>query len=211
MGIEPSLGNNQQVSEDDTGAFLQLDFNVDLAGLPVRGNVGARYVQTDVDGHRLQLRRWRAGEDHGRERLRQAAAVDQPRRGLRGRLPGAPGVLGGHDAPGTRQPGAVHDDQRLRQQPDRDLRQHLPRSVRGGRLRPVVRVVLRRGGAAVAGVLLQGHRHVRQHRARHASVHRQSVRTAGRARHRGLRHGARAARRPPTGCSRCRATRPAAT
>jgi TonB-dependent receptor len=48
MGIETALGNNQQVSEDDTGAFLQLDFNVDLAGLPVRGNFGARYVQTDL-------------------------------------------------------------------------------------------------------------------------------------------------------------------
>jgi TonB-dependent receptor len=49
MGIEPSLGNNQEVSEDDIGAFLQFDFNVDLAGLPVRGNVGARYVQTDLE------------------------------------------------------------------------------------------------------------------------------------------------------------------
>ena len=57
MGIEPSLGNNQQVSEDDTGAFLQLDFNVDLAGLPVRGNVGARYVQTDVEATGYTLRR----------------------------------------------------------------------------------------------------------------------------------------------------------
>ena len=48
MGIEPALGNNQNVSEDDSGGFLQLDFDVDFAGLPLRGNAGVRYVQTDV-------------------------------------------------------------------------------------------------------------------------------------------------------------------
>jgi TonB-dependent receptor len=44
-----ALGNNQQVTEDDTGAYLQLDFAFDLLGLPFRGNVGARYVQTDLE------------------------------------------------------------------------------------------------------------------------------------------------------------------
>jgi TonB-dependent receptor len=48
MGIEPSLGNNQQVDEDDTGMYLQLDFQLDVLGRPLRGNVGARYVDTDV-------------------------------------------------------------------------------------------------------------------------------------------------------------------
>jgi TonB-dependent receptor len=47
MGIEPALGNNQSVTEDDTGAWAQLDFRFELFGLPFRGNVGLRYVQTD--------------------------------------------------------------------------------------------------------------------------------------------------------------------
>jgi TonB-dependent receptor len=48
MGIEPSLGNNQSVDEDDTGMYLQLDFGFDALGMPVRGNVGVRHVDTDV-------------------------------------------------------------------------------------------------------------------------------------------------------------------
>jgi TonB-dependent receptor len=46
LGIEPSLGNNQTVEEEDTGVFVQLDFGFDAFDTPFRGNVGARYVQT---------------------------------------------------------------------------------------------------------------------------------------------------------------------
>lgn len=46
LGIETSLGNNQKVEEEDTGVFAQLDFRFDALGIPFRGNVGARYVQT---------------------------------------------------------------------------------------------------------------------------------------------------------------------
>ena len=49
MGPEPALGNNQEVAEDDAGGFLQLDFNTELDGLRLRGNIGVRYVQTDVE------------------------------------------------------------------------------------------------------------------------------------------------------------------
>jgi iron complex outermembrane recepter protein len=48
MGIEPSLGNNQSVKEGDTGFYLQFDFGFDLGSVPFRGNIGARYVQTDL-------------------------------------------------------------------------------------------------------------------------------------------------------------------
>ena len=48
MGIEPSLGNNQTVEEEDTGVFAQLDFRFDALGVPFRGNLGVRYVQTDL-------------------------------------------------------------------------------------------------------------------------------------------------------------------
>jgi TonB-dependent receptor len=47
LGIQPALGNNNGVQEEDAGAFLQTDFTVDVAGRALRGNMGVRYVQTD--------------------------------------------------------------------------------------------------------------------------------------------------------------------
>jgi len=44
MGIEPALGNNRLVKEEDSGVYVQLDFR---AGDMVRGNIGLRYVETD--------------------------------------------------------------------------------------------------------------------------------------------------------------------
>jgi iron complex outermembrane recepter protein len=46
-GITSVLGNNFTVNEDDAAGFLQFNFQTELAGLPVRGNLGVRYVQTD--------------------------------------------------------------------------------------------------------------------------------------------------------------------
>ncbi len=39
-------GNNRSVTEEDNGLFMMADYNTELAGIPVRGNVGVRYVQT---------------------------------------------------------------------------------------------------------------------------------------------------------------------
>ena len=39
--------NNRYVKEQDTGGYVQLDFNAMLFGLPLRGNVGDRYVRTE--------------------------------------------------------------------------------------------------------------------------------------------------------------------
>ena len=39
-------GNNRSVIETDKGAFLMVDFKWDVLGIPLRGNIGARYVQT---------------------------------------------------------------------------------------------------------------------------------------------------------------------
>ena len=47
LGIEPSLGNNLSVTEDDSGVWGQLDFRFEMFGLPFRGNAGVRYVDTD--------------------------------------------------------------------------------------------------------------------------------------------------------------------
>ena len=46
-------GNNRGVTETDTGAFVQADFNTALGGIPLRGNVGVRYVETKMqaDGY----------------------------------------------------------------------------------------------------------------------------------------------------------------
>jgi len=41
-------GNNRSVQEDDKGFFVQSDFTTELAGIPLRGNFGARYVKTDL-------------------------------------------------------------------------------------------------------------------------------------------------------------------
>lgn len=47
MGIEPAVGNNRSVAEEDIGAFLQFDFTTDALGGTLRGNIGVRYVETD--------------------------------------------------------------------------------------------------------------------------------------------------------------------
>ncbi len=49
LGKEPSLGNNRGVSEEDKSWFVQGDFKGDVLGVPVRGNVGVRYVKTQQD------------------------------------------------------------------------------------------------------------------------------------------------------------------
>ena len=41
-------GNNRAVTEEDMGAYAQLDVNTELFGNRVRGNVGLRYVDTEV-------------------------------------------------------------------------------------------------------------------------------------------------------------------
>jgi iron complex outermembrane receptor protein len=40
------LNNNFSVEEEDAGAYVQFEFSADLGSVPVRGNVGVRYVET---------------------------------------------------------------------------------------------------------------------------------------------------------------------
>lgn len=40
-------GNNRSIEETDKSAFVQMDFTTHLLNLPLRGNVGVRYVKTD--------------------------------------------------------------------------------------------------------------------------------------------------------------------
>lgn len=49
--IEPTLrpGDNRGVKEEDLGIFVQADFETTWGGVPVRGDVGVRYVETKVD------------------------------------------------------------------------------------------------------------------------------------------------------------------
>ena len=47
LGPEPALGNNRSVREENEGLYLQVDFNASLGSLPLRGNAGVRYIQTD--------------------------------------------------------------------------------------------------------------------------------------------------------------------
>jgi len=39
-------GNNRAVTETDRGGYLQADFSYPIAGMPLRGNLGVRFVQT---------------------------------------------------------------------------------------------------------------------------------------------------------------------
>lgn len=47
MGTEPALANNRSVEEQDTGAFVQLDWDTQVWDRTLRGNLGVRYVETD--------------------------------------------------------------------------------------------------------------------------------------------------------------------
>ena len=46
MGTGPALTNNYSVGERDKSGFAEADFNFDGLGMPVRGNIGVRYVET---------------------------------------------------------------------------------------------------------------------------------------------------------------------
>ena len=41
-------GNNRSVEEEDFGSYFQMDFDLDLAGRPLRGNAGIRYASTEI-------------------------------------------------------------------------------------------------------------------------------------------------------------------
>jgi TonB-dependent receptor len=46
LGIEPALGNNYNIEEEDIGGYVQADFKTEVAGRPLRANLGLRYVET---------------------------------------------------------------------------------------------------------------------------------------------------------------------
>ncbi len=41
-------GNNRSVTEEDNGIFLMAEYSSEIAGIPVRGNAGVRYVETQM-------------------------------------------------------------------------------------------------------------------------------------------------------------------
>jgi TonB-dependent receptor len=55
MSIQAVLGNNNQVEEDDQGAYVQGDFKYELGSHTLRGNVGVRYVKTDMTSNAYAL------------------------------------------------------------------------------------------------------------------------------------------------------------
>ena len=46
LGIEPALGSNFQVEEEDIGGYVQADLKTEVLGRPLRANLGVRYVET---------------------------------------------------------------------------------------------------------------------------------------------------------------------
>ena len=55
MGPEPALNNNRGVEEEDTGAFVQLEWDTLVFDRPLRGNLGVRYVETQQNSHGYAL------------------------------------------------------------------------------------------------------------------------------------------------------------
>jgi iron complex outermembrane recepter protein len=55
LGINNVLGNNNQVEEDDLGAYVQGDFTFELGSRTLRGDVGVRYVKTDMTANGYAL------------------------------------------------------------------------------------------------------------------------------------------------------------
>ncbi|MES1202217.1 MAG: TonB-dependent receptor, partial [Pseudomonadota bacterium] len=49
LGPEPALGNRQDIIEDDLGAYIQADWQVEMPVGQLRGNVGVRYVSTNQE------------------------------------------------------------------------------------------------------------------------------------------------------------------
>jgi len=41
--------DNRKIGEEDLGAYVQLNFRTEIGSMPFRGNIGARYVQTDLE------------------------------------------------------------------------------------------------------------------------------------------------------------------
>jgi TonB-dependent receptor len=54
LSWQPASGNNRSVQEKTTGAYAQIDFDLDTA-IPIRGNVGTRYVTTDQSSKGYQI------------------------------------------------------------------------------------------------------------------------------------------------------------
>lgn len=48
-GNTSTYGNWRDVTETDTGAYVQADWDTEVMGVPFRGNVGVRQVKTEVD------------------------------------------------------------------------------------------------------------------------------------------------------------------
>ncbi|HRE45612.1 MAG TPA: TonB-dependent receptor [Terricaulis sp.] len=48
MGMEPISGNNAAITEETQGAYLQVGWDASIGSMPFRGNIGVRYVETDV-------------------------------------------------------------------------------------------------------------------------------------------------------------------
>jgi len=47
----PALGNNRGVEEDDLGFYVQLGMSTEIGGMPLRGNLGVRYVETEQSSY----------------------------------------------------------------------------------------------------------------------------------------------------------------
>jgi TonB-dependent receptor len=45
------IGNNYNIQEDDMGVYVQFEFSADLGSVPLRGNIGVRYVETTQESN----------------------------------------------------------------------------------------------------------------------------------------------------------------
>jgi TonB-dependent receptor len=49
LSNQVDLGGNYSVEEEDSGVFAQVEMRTEIGGIPIRGNLGVRYVETDQE------------------------------------------------------------------------------------------------------------------------------------------------------------------
>lgn len=66
VDVPGARGNNRQLTEEDSSIYLQQDFALDVLGFRVRGDVGVRYVRTELEttGYQVALTPVQVTVDH---------------------------------------------------------------------------------------------------------------------------------------------------
>ena len=124
ISVTAARGNNRSVEEEDQGVYLQADFSMDW-GIPVRGNLGVRYVETQMTSQGYSHDGCAGGS---RQRVRRRAAFAEPGGRAHARPAAARGRGQGDDAAGAGLGIARHQQHQPGRKSERQRRQPAARS-----------------------------------------------------------------------------------